>query len=92
MEVASGQAAPEHSADIVNLQVHPFEPRRNPVPSFRRGLAASGNVVLGAAEFEVFFFTSLPQAEAGVFTHGLVQPIARAARDVLFDDQRLVQQ
>ena len=84
------EAAPEDFADVVDLQVHPFEPFRKPIPRFRRRCKTPGDVVFGATEFGNFFLTGLTQPEASILAHCFVQSIPRAALDVLLYDQRFV--
>jgi hypothetical protein len=82
------QASPEHRSDVVDLQLHPFEPPGKLVPG--RPLSSSltpGHVVVGAAALDGVLLARLPELQAGVLAHRLVQPIAGAALGVLAHDQ-----
>src|SRR5205807_5081405 len=78
---AAGRVAPVDAllhdrADVVDLQVRPFEPVAEPVAALLRGPLAGGVIVLGAAEFHGLLLAGLPQLEAGELAHRLVQPVA----------------
>ena len=49
-----------------------------------------GDVEVGASQFDNVLLAGLPELEAGVFAHRLVQPIAGAALGVLSHHQGLV--
>src|SRR5207237_1706170 len=82
--IPTGHAVPKDGADVVDLQVHPFEPVRKPVTSVCHGPLASRPVVVGASLAEDGLLTRLAEPERRIFAHRLVQPMARDTLDVLF--------
>jgi hypothetical protein len=85
------QASPKHRSDVVDLQLHPFEPPRKLIPDWLLCSSLTpGDVEVGASQFDNVLLAGLPELEAGVLAHRLVQPIAGAALGVLSHDQGLV--
>ena len=81
---------PEDGSDVVDLQVHPFEPVRKPITSLSHSLLASRPVVVGASLAGDDFLPCLPEFEGGIFAHRLVEAMARDTVDVLFHHKGLV--
>ena len=90
--VAAGQAAAQHRADVVDLQVRPGEPVEQPVAAFQGRLGAAGPVVARAAQLGGLFLARLGQLEPGELAHRLVQPVAGQAPGLLLGHQRLADQ
>ena len=91
-DVPAQRASPEDPADVVDLDVHPSEPRDEPEPGLRRVPSTLRDVVVDAAELDGFLLARLSRPEAGELAHRLVQSIARDALDVVLQHQRLVDQ
>ena len=73
---AVNQASPKDRADVVDLQVDPFEPLDQPVPGPLLRSPTPRDVVLDASQLDDVLLTCLPQLEGGELAHRLVQPIA----------------
>ena len=75
---------PKDGTDVVNLQVHPFEPVRKPITSLGEGLLASRPVIVRASLANDDLLNRLAELERGVFPHRLVQAIAGDTSQLVF--------
>src|SRR5207302_9024800 len=86
------QASLENGSNVVDLQVHPFEPLDKLIAPLRHGSLIPRYVVLGTAKLDHILLASFSQLEGGILAHGLVQSITSAVVCILLHDQGSVDQ
>ena len=86
------QASVENGSDVVDLEVHPFEPLDEPMAPLRHGSLIPRYVVFGTTKFDHILLASLSQLEGGILAHGLVQAITSEVVCILLHDQGSVDQ
>src|SRR5207245_7476778 len=83
-KVPAVHASAKYPPDVVDLELHPFQPLDEPVARLGCRLHTPRPVVINASVIDGFLFGGLSQLKPRILAHRFVEAAASEALDVLF--------